>query len=49
MDNKQNQLMLNTLEGYENFVNELLSQTTELIADPLLNWEDALVDKNFLF
>ncbi|MEA5535140.1 short-chain dehydrogenase [Crocosphaera sp. XPORK-15E] len=44
----QSQSMFNTLEGYENFVSELLEKETSLMVDPLLEWEDAIRSSNFL-
>ena len=43
------QSMFDTVEGYENFVNHLLENETELSVNPLLDWEDALTDNHFLF
>lgn len=49
MQNRQTQSMFDTLNGYENFVNRLLEEDTELTVNPLLDWEDALDNNNFLF
>ncbi|MGB5594690.1 MAG: short-chain dehydrogenase [Crocosphaera sp.] len=40
--------MFDTLEGYENFVNQLLEKETILKVDPMLEWEDAMDDKHIL-
>lgn len=40
--------MFETLEGYENFVSQLLEKETNLRVDPLLEWEDAISSSNFL-
>ncbi|MEA5508375.1 short-chain dehydrogenase [Crocosphaera sp. UHCC 0190] len=48
MYTNQSPSMFDTLEGYENFVNELLEKETSLTVDPLLDWEDAIRSHNFL-
>ncbi len=40
--------MFNTLEGYENFVNQLLKQEPDLNVDPMLEWEDAMDEQSLL-
>ena len=38
--------MFNTLEGYGNFVSQLLTQETDLKVDPMIEWEDAMDDQD---
>ena len=40
--------MFNSLEDYENFVSQLLDKETDLKVDPILEWEDAMDEHNFL-
>ncbi len=39
--------MFNTLEGYENFVSQLLEKDKSVIVDPMLEWEDAMNNEHF--
>ncbi|GBF79766.1 short-chain dehydrogenase [Aphanothece sacrum] len=47
MEITQNKWEFATLASYEQFIFQLLEEN-EFIADPLLDWEDALLDNNFL-
>ncbi|MDJ0843736.1 short-chain dehydrogenase [Crocosphaera sp.] len=38
--------MFNTLEGYENFVSQLLEKDQGIQVDPMLEWEDAMNDEH---
>ncbi len=38
--------MFNTLEGYENFVSQLLEKDKEVTVDPMLEWEDMMKDES---
>ncbi|ACB51904.1 hypothetical protein cce_2556 [Crocosphaera subtropica ATCC 51142] len=40
--------MLNTLEGYENFVSQLLEKDKNVTVDPMLEWQDAMNDEHLL-
>ncbi|EAZ89936.1 short chain dehydrogenase [Crocosphaera chwakensis CCY0110] len=40
--------MFNTLEGYENFVSQLLEKDQNVKVDPMLEWEDAMKDEHLL-
>ncbi|MDJ0731203.1 MAG: short-chain dehydrogenase [Crocosphaera sp.] len=40
--------MFNTLEGYENFVSQLLEKDKDVKVDPMLEWEDVMNEQNFL-
>ena len=40
--------MFNTLEGYENFVSQLLEKETDLKVDPMLELESAMDDQDFV-
>ncbi|MDJ0659082.1 MAG: short-chain dehydrogenase [Crocosphaera sp.] len=38
--------MFNTVEGYENFVSQLLEKDKGVQVDPILEWEDAMKDEH---
>ncbi|MDJ0509990.1 MAG: short-chain dehydrogenase [Crocosphaera sp.] len=48
MYRKETPSLLNTLEGYENFVNRLLAKEKDLKVDPLLDWEDVMEEDHIL-
>jgi hypothetical protein len=49
MEITQNTWEFITLESYERFMVQLLGkEQNEFVVDPLLEWEDALLDNNLL-
>lgn len=48
MYRKEDTSLLNTLEGYENFVNHLLAKEKDLKVDPMLDWEDIMEKDHIL-
>ncbi|HAC63682.1 MAG TPA: short-chain dehydrogenase [Cyanothece sp. UBA12306] len=49
MTQAEAQYLFSTLEGYEQFITDLLEhEVMDLTVDPTLNWEDALFNNNLL-